>query len=39
MFVQKNGLWASINLVLLNDPAQNKTRLTAAARTLANNMP
>ncbi len=39
VFVQKNGLWASINLVLLNDPAQNKTRLTAAARTLANNMP
>jgi hypothetical protein len=38
-FVQKNGLWASINLVLLDDPAQNTTRLTAAARTLAANMP
>jgi hypothetical protein len=39
VFVLKNGLYASINLVRLNDPAQNKTRLTAAARTLAANMP
>ncbi len=38
-FVLKNGLYASINLVRLNDPAQNKARLTAAARTLATNMP
>lgn len=39
VFVQKNGLWASIGLVRLNDPAQNKARVTAAARTLADNMP
>jgi hypothetical protein len=38
-FVRKDGMWASINLVLLDDPAQNTTRLTAAARTLASNMP
>jgi hypothetical protein len=39
VFVHKDGLWASINLVLLDDPKQNVTRLTAAARTLAANMP
>lgn len=38
-FVLKNGLYGSINLVRLNDPAQNKARLTAAARTLAAHMP
>ncbi|WP_375503629.1 hypothetical protein [uncultured Jatrophihabitans sp.] len=38
-FVLKNGLLVSINLVRLNPAAQNKARLTAAARTVAANMP
>jgi len=39
IFVEKNGLWASINLVLLNDPQQNVLPLQTAIRQLADRLP
>ena len=38
IFVRKGTLWAEINLVLLNDPAQNKTRLERNAQTMLTRM-
>lgn len=39
IFVRKNGQWASINLVLLNDPAANVKPLQAAAKIIASRLP
>jgi hypothetical protein len=39
IFVEKNGTWASINLVLLNDPAQNVQPLQTAIKQVADRLP
>ncbi len=39
IFVQKNGQWASINLVLLNDPQQNVQPLQTAIKQVADRLP
>lgn len=39
IFFEKNGVWVQINLVLLNDPAQNKLPLRTAARAIVARLP
>jgi hypothetical protein len=39
IFVQKNGTWASINLVLLNDPSMNVQPLQTAIKQIADRLP
>lgn len=39
IFVEKHGLWASINLVLLNDPKQNVQPMQTAIKQLADRLP
>jgi hypothetical protein len=39
IFVEKNGEWASIHLVLLNDPQQNVKRLQTAIKQLTDRLP
>jgi hypothetical protein len=39
VFVHKNGLWAQINLVLIEPPAKGRHRLQRAARAMADRMP
>ena len=39
IFIRKNGQWASINLVLLNDPATNVKPLQDAAKIIAARLP
>ena len=38
IFVQKNGTWASINLVLLNDPSQNVQPMQTAIKLVASRL-
>jgi hypothetical protein len=38
IFVRKGSVWAQVNLVLLNDPAQNVAPMQAAARQLLNRL-
>jgi hypothetical protein len=38
IFLQKNGTWVSIRLVLLNDPAENKVPLETLAKTVADRI-
>jgi hypothetical protein len=39
IFVEKNGTWASINLVLLNDPSMNVQPLQTAIKQIADRLP
>jgi hypothetical protein len=39
IFVEKNGTWASINLVLLNDASQNVQPLQTAIKQVADRLP
>jgi hypothetical protein len=39
IFVEKNGTWASINLVLLNDPAMNVQPMQTAIKQVADRLP
>jgi hypothetical protein len=39
IFVEKNGTWASINLVLLNDSAMNVQPLQTAIKQIADRLP
>jgi len=39
IFVEKNGIWASIHLVRLNDPSQNVLPLQTAIKALAARLP
>jgi hypothetical protein len=39
IFVEKNGVWASIHLVRLNDPSQNVMPLQTAIKELAARLP
>lgn len=38
VFIRKGDLWVSLHLVLLNEPAQNRERMLAAARIAADRM-